>query len=101
MSARDWKRAAVVALLWGGVAFGITKTRIQDTLFNADGTLASGQATIAWIGFTASDGSTIVGNSLALRIVNGVLKVDLAPNATATPAGVVYTVTYLDRKSVV
>ncbi len=87
---------AIVGLLVGiGAASGITKTRIQDTLYNADGSLASGQATISWGGFTAADGSTVVGNSLLVRIVNGVLKMDLVPNQTATPAGTVYTVNYL------
>ncbi len=94
MSARA-SRLAVWLILGCSVAAGITKTRIQDTLYNADGSLASGQATIAWGGFTAADGSTVVGNSLVLRIVNGVLRVDLVSNANATPAGVVYTVTYL------
>ena len=86
---------------WGGfvlallcalyAAKGITRTRIQDTLYNADGTLASGLITVSWRGFTAADGSTIAANSLILRIVNGVLKVDLAPN----PAGTTYTALYL------
>ncbi|HXG47744.1 MAG TPA: hypothetical protein VNO52_08975, partial [Methylomirabilota bacterium] len=70
---------------------GITRTSIQDTLFNANGTLANGQITIQWNGFTAGDGSAVAANSLTLRIVNGVLRVDLAPN----PAGTSYVVTYL------
>lgn len=73
------------------LAHGITRTRIQDTLYHADGTLASGLITVSWRGFTAPDGSTVAGNSLILKIVNGVLKVDLVPN----PAGTSYTALYL------
>ncbi len=86
---------------WGGLVCGllcaavlvkgITKTRVSDTLYNADGTLASGLITVSWRGFTGVDGSTIAGNSLVLRVVNGVLRVDLAPN----PSGTSYTALYL------
>src|SRR5262249_32233894 len=86
---------------WGGLVCGllcaavlvrgITKTRVSDTLYNADGTLASGLITVNWRGFTAVDGSTIAANSLLFRVVNGVLRLDLAPN----PAGTSYTALYL------
>ncbi len=82
-------------LCWHGVARAVTRTRIQDLLFNANGTLASGMITIRWDGFTAADGTTVAGNSLTLRIVNGVLLVDLVPNTGSTPGGTSYTVTYL------
>jgi hypothetical protein len=82
----------VLALLcWSRPAQGIIKTRIQDTLYNADGTLANGFATVSWKAFSAPDGSTIAANSLTLRIINGVLQVDLAPN----PPGTGYTVLYV------
>ncbi len=84
--------AVLVALAcWTLASEAITKTRIQDTLFNANGTLANGQITIQWNGFTAGDGSAVAANSITLRIVNGVLRTDLVPN----PAGTAYTVTFL------
>ncbi|MBI3695461.1 MAG: hypothetical protein HY238_11570 [Acidobacteria bacterium] len=90
MRGRWW--GLMCGLLCGvAVLQGITRTRIQDTLYNADGTLAGGMITLSWRGFTAADGSTVAGNSLTLRIINGVLKVDLAPN----PAGTSYAALYL------
>jgi hypothetical protein len=85
-----WAALAALAC-WALAADAITTTRIQDLLFNANGTLANGLITIQWNGFTAADGSAVAANSVTLRIVNGVLRVDLAPN----PAGTSYTVAYL------
>ena len=82
----------VLGLLCGVfIAQGITQTVIQDTLYNADGSLTSGLVTVSWNGFTAADGTTVAGNSVTLRIVNGVLRVALVPN----PLGSSYTVSYL------
>jgi len=95
---RWWRRTATLGLagvFGGGLLYGIIKTRIQDTVYNANGTLAAGVMTISWIGFTAGDGSSIVGNSLTYRIINGVLNLELVPNQNATPSGTSYTVTYL------
>ena len=86
---------AIVWMALGRDAHAIPRTRIQDTLFNADGSTAQGSVTIKWKGFTASDGSTITTNSLKIRIVQGVLLTDLVPNENATPAGTKYTATYL------
>ena len=69
---------------------GIPKTTIQDTLFNADGSKVQGSVTLNWNGFTASDGTTLVTNSVKVKIVQGVLVVDLVPNENATPAGTTY-----------
>ena len=86
----------VIALIsLGRDAQAIQKTRIQDTLFNADGSTAQGSVTIEWKGFTAADGSTITTNSLRVRIVQGVLLTDLVPNENATPSGTAYQATYL------
>ena len=74
---------------------GIPKTTIQDTLFNADGSKVQGSVTLNWNGFTASDGTTLVTNSVKVKIVQGVLVVDLVPNENATPAGTTYKATYL------
>ena len=85
----------IVLVVFGRDAHAIPTTRVQDTLFNADGSTAQGSVTIEWKGFTASDGSTITTNSLKIRIVQGVLLTDLVPNENSTPAGTAYTVTYL------
>jgi len=78
-------------MCWQGAAAGITRTSIQDLLYNANGTLVNGLLTIQWNGFTAADGSAIAANSFTIRITNGVLRTELAPN----PVGTVYTVSYL------
>jgi hypothetical protein len=86
----------VVGLLcWQSTVRAINRTRIQDTMYNANGTLANGWLTIRWDGFTAADGSTVAGNSFNVKLVNGVLLLDLAPNTGSNPTGSSYTVTYL------
>ncbi len=61
-------------------------TTIQDVLYRADGTKFDGQAVIEWKSFTASDLSNIAAGSLTLRIVDGVVRVQLVPTASSTPA---------------
>jgi len=68
-------------------------TTIQDTIYNADGTVFSGTAEISWRSFTASDGSFVVMNIITLRVVNGSLRVKLVPTTNATTAAS-YTVRY-------
>jgi hypothetical protein len=92
---RFWWALLFGLLCWHTAAQAITRTRIQDTLFNANGTLVSGTITIRWDAFTAADGTTVAGNSFNLRLVNGVLVTDLVPNTGSTPEGTSYTVTYL------
>src|SRR6185503_6071478 len=43
-------------------------TQIADTLFNADGTKASGRIVISWEPFTASSGETIDGGTKTYTI---------------------------------
>jgi hypothetical protein len=84
----------LVAILSTSAA-AIPLTRIQDTLYNADGTRIEGSATIQWRGFTASDGSTIAGSSVTVKIVQGVLSIDLTPTEGASPDGISYQVSFL------
>ena len=86
---------AIALIALGRDAQAIQKTRVQDTLFNADGSTVRGSVTIEWKGFTAADGTTITTNSLKIRIVRGVLLTDLVPNENATPSGTTYRATYL------
>ena len=88
----------IVGLAWlaaSAAAQALPATRIQDVLFNADGSRIKGTADISWRGFTASDGSTLATNSIRVPIVLGVISVDLVPNENATPAGTSYEVTYV------
>jgi hypothetical protein len=88
------RMAAALSLLCAS-AMAIPLTRVQDTLYNANGSKVEGTATIQWRGFTASDGSTVAGSSINVKIVQGVLLVDLTPNEAATPSGTSYQVSYL------
>jgi hypothetical protein len=72
---------------------GPALTTIQDVLYKADGTRFSGSLTISWNSFQAADNATIVTQSTTVKIVDGVLRVQLAPTTTATPQ-VNYAVTY-------
>jgi hypothetical protein len=75
-------------------AQSLSVTRIEDTLFNADGTTVEGVAKISWKAFTAIDGSTVAQSSIDADIVGGLLAVDLTPNDGATPSGTSYRVDY-------
>jgi hypothetical protein len=88
------RMAATLSLLCAN-ALAIPLTRLQDTLYNANGSKVEGTVTIQWRGFTASDGSTVAGSSINVKIVQGVLLVDLTPNEAATPSGTSYQVSYL------
>ncbi len=62
-------------------------TTIQDTLFNADGTLFNGSISISWPAFTAADLSAIGAQTLTVAVANGFFSVQLVPTTNAvTPA---------------
>ncbi|MBI1353512.1 MAG: hypothetical protein GC160_04140 [Acidobacteria bacterium] len=69
-------------------------TRIEDTLYNADGTTVEGTATVSWKQFTSVDGSTIANSKINVPIVQGLIAVELSPNEGATPTGSSYRVDY-------
>src|SRR5580698_7891044 len=70
--------AAFCGLAWGQTGL----TTIQDTLFQADGTLFNGTLTIQWSTFDATNIGTIVQQSTSVAVVNGNLLVRLAPDNT-------------------
>lgn len=81
------------------LAFGQTLVQVSDTLYNADGTKASGRMIISWDPFTTADDTTIDGGTFSYTIpASGVdagkVDVSLAPNVGATPAGTSYRVRY-------
>ncbi len=57
-------------------------TKIQDVVYLADGTRFNGLALIDWKSFDTQNGSVIGKNSKVVRIVDGVLQVQLAPTTT-------------------
>ncbi len=73
----------------------ITTTTIQDTIYNADGSVASGTVLVSWTSFsTAANGTVAAGNLTATIGADGLLSLNLTPNAGATPAGTYYTAVY-------
>jgi hypothetical protein len=67
-------------------------TTIQDVLYKADGSRFSGILTISWGSFQSADSANIVMQSVTVRVINGILRVQLVPSATAPAA--YYTVVY-------
>jgi len=66
---------------------------IQDVLYKADGTRFNGVVTIDWTSFQAADMSNIATQSTTIRIVDGVLSVQLVPTSNAA-GGAFYNVHY-------
>ena len=86
-------RFAALVLASSALAAGPALTTIQDVLYKADGARFNGSVTISWNSFQAADNSTIVTQSTSVKVVDGVLRVRLAPTTTANPQ-VNYSVTY-------
>lgn len=68
-------------------------TTIEDTIYRADGQRFDGLAVIEWRSFLAADATSIAAYSKTVRVVGGVLKVNLTPTTTAS-AGAYYLVKY-------
>lgn len=77
------------------MAQGPALTTVTDTVYRADGSPANGVLLISWPAFTTADGHAVAaGNTAVLLGSNGFFSVQLAPNAGAVPAGVLFTVVY-------
>ena len=99
MSHAGWRPARLRRILSLGTVLGLAMTlagtayaapqltTIQDTLFNADGTLFNGSISITWPAFTAADLSAIGAQTLTVPVANGFFSVQLVPTTNAvTPA---------------
>jgi hypothetical protein len=58
-------------------------TKIQDTLYKADGTRFEGVAQIEWKSFQSADGSQVPQQSMTVKIAGGQLRVALVPTTNA------------------
>ena len=73
----------------------IATTTVTDTIYRADGTAATGTVIVSWPAFSSATGLTVPSGSTSATIgAGGVLTVQLAPNAGATPIGTYYTAVY-------
>jgi len=88
-------RRVLIALLSLASVASAALTTVTDTVYRADGSLASGSIGISWQAFTNASGQFIpAGNIRNVPIVNGVFSVTLESNVGATPTGTSYTVSY-------
>jgi hypothetical protein len=80
----------------------VATTQVADTIYHADGTVATGTVLISWPAFTTSNGDSVpTGSTSAVIAAGGALSVQLIPNAGSTPIGSYYTaVFHLDDSSV-
>jgi trimeric autotransporter adhesin len=73
----------------------VTTTTVQDTVYHADGTTATGTILVTWPAFVTVSGKTVAaGNTTANIGPGGQVSLNLAPNVGATPAGSYYTAVY-------
>ena len=69
------------------------RTMVQDTLYRADGSTASGTVTIRWQGFTTAGGEAVAaGVLMATTDARGGIAIPLVANVGSTPAGGYYQV---------
>lgn len=66
-------------------AAGPALTTVQDTLYKADGTPFTGLLYINWKSFTTGDAQNVATHNVVATVVNGVLRVQLAPTTNASP----------------
>lgn len=73
----------------------VTTTTVQDTVYHADGTTATGTILVTWPAFVTAGGKTVAAGNLTQNIGSGgQVSLNLAPNVGATPAGSYYTAVY-------
>jgi trimeric autotransporter adhesin len=73
----------------------IATTQVTDTVYLADGTTATGTVIVDWQAFTTAIGQSVPAGTTSATIgAGGVLSLQLAPNAGATPMGTYYTAVY-------
>jgi len=97
-----WKSLGLVLLALalmvngsGNVVAQVPTTTVQDTVYRADGTPASGSVIVSWNAFTTAGGSAVPAGSTTATIgAGGVLTIALTPNAGSTPMGSYYTAVY-------
>ena len=76
-------------------AQAIATTTVQDTIYRADGTLASGTLIVSWPAFTTAANAAVAAGSDTVQIAtNGTVMLRLAANAGALPGGTYYTAVY-------
>ena len=87
--------AILISTLQWNLAQTLATTAIQDTVYRADGTLASGTLIVSWPAFTTAANASVAAGSTSAQIgANGLVSLNLASNAGAIPGGTYYTAVY-------
>jgi hypothetical protein len=91
-----WRLVLLVLAMMGKVAFAqVATTTVQDTVYRADGTVAGGTVLVSWGAFTTAAGQAVPAGTTSATIgAGGVVTLQLAPNAGATPMGTYYTAAF-------
>jgi hypothetical protein len=94
-----FRRAAAIVLFAATASMlhaqTLSTTTIQDTIYRADGTVASGTLIVSWPAFTTAANAAVAAGSTTIPIgANGTVELNLAPNAGALPGGTYYTAVY-------
>ena len=73
----------------------VSTTTVQDTVYHADGTTATGTILVTWPAFVTASGKTVAAGNITASIGSGgTVSLNLAPNVGSTPAGSYYTAVY-------
>jgi hypothetical protein len=73
----------------------VATATVQGTLYNADGSVASGTLLVSWPAFSTAANQAVAAGSISTAIgTNGFVSLNLAPNSDAYPAGTYYTAVY-------
>ncbi len=90
--------AVLVAMMagWVNVAMAqVATTTVQDVVYSANGTPASGTVLVSWNAFTTAGGQSVASGSTSVTLgAGGTLSLALAPNAGSTPMGSYYTAVF-------
>ena len=86
---------AMVAGCFNSAVAQVATTTVQDTVYSANGTPASGTVLVNWNAFTTASGQAVPAGSTSATIgAGGQLTIALAPNAGSTPMGSYYTAVF-------
>jgi hypothetical protein len=92
---RGWLVGMLLALFAASAMAQIITTTVTETVYSADGTVATGTVLVSWQAFTTALGQAVPSGSTSAVIGSGgALSIALVPNAGATPMGSYYTAIY-------
>lgn len=96
---RGWMLLAMLVASMGAwlptAVAQIAMTTVQDTVYSANGSPASGTVLVSWGAFTTANGQSVAAGSTSVTLgAGGSLTIALAPNAGSTPLGTYYTAVF-------